>query len=45
MRYKDKYARFRLAGRFMQLYDGLVDQDLRLYIDLMYSFFKVVLNF
>ena len=45
LKYKDKFPRVRLAGRFMQMYDELSDCDLKLYIDMVHSMFKAVLNF
>jgi len=45
LRYKDRYSRFRLAGRFLCLFDELEDCDLKLYIDLVASMYKAVLNF
>ena len=45
LRYKEKNPRFRLFGRFLQLYEPLGDQDLKLYIDVVHNMFKTVLNF
>lgn len=45
LKYKDKNPRFRLFGRFLQLYEPLGDQDLKLYIDVVHNMFKTVLNF
>ena len=45
LKYKEKNPRFRLFGRFLQLYEPLGDQDLKLYIDIVNNMFKTVLNF
>ena len=45
LKYKDKFPRIRLAGRFMQLFDELDDCDLKLYIDMIQGMYKAVLNF
>lgn len=45
LRFKDKTPRFRLFGRFLQLYDELSEQDLKLYVDIVHNKFKSVLNF
>ena len=45
LRYKDKFPRFRLFGRFLGLFDELTMQDLKLYVDLSHNMFKTVLNF
>jgi len=45
LKFKDKNPRFRLFGRFLQLYEPLQDQDLKLYIDIVNNMFKTVLNF
>ena len=45
LKYKEKYPRFRLFGRFLQLYDELSQQDLKLYVDIVHNMFKTVLNF
>ena len=42
---KEKLPRFRLFGRFLQLYDELSETDLRLYVDITHNMFKSVLNF
>ena len=45
LKYKEKMPRFKLFGRFLQLYDELSDADLKLYVDLVHSMYKCVLNF
>ena len=45
LKYKDKYPRFRLFGRFLQLHDELTESDLKLYVDLVHNMFKHILNF
>ena len=45
MRFREKNPRFRLFGRFLQLFDELSEQDLKLYVDIKHNMFKAVLNF
>ena len=45
LKFKDKQPRFRLFGRFLQLYDDLSENDLKLYVDIVHNMFKTVLNF
>ena len=45
LKYKEKYARFRLFGRFLELYDELNEDDVRLYLDINQCMYKTVLNF
>jgi hypothetical protein len=44
-KYKEKYPRFRLFGRFLGLYDDLGNHDIKLYVDIVHNMFKTVLNF
>ena len=45
LKYKEKLTRFKLFGRFLQLYDELNEEDIKMYIEVMQVMFKVVLNF
>lgn len=45
MKNRDKLPRFRLFGRFLQLFDDLSDADLKLYVDLSQSMQRTILNF
>ena len=45
IKYKDKYQRFRMFGRFLGLFEELEENDLKLYIDIVHNMFKTVLNF
>ena len=42
---KDKSPRFRLCGRYLQLFDELYEPEVKLYQDLVKRMFKTVLNF
>ena len=45
MKNKDKSPRFRLCGRYLQLFDELYEPEVKLYQDLVRRMFKTVLNF
>ena len=45
LKYSAQYPRFWVFGRFMQLFDELNEQDLKLYVDIVHNMFKSVLNF
>lgn len=45
LKYKEKHPRFQLFGRFLELYDELSEDDVRLYLDIMSCMYKTVLNF
>jgi len=45
LKYKEKFSRFRLFGRFLGLYDDLGNHDIKLYVDIVHNMFKTVLNF
>jgi len=45
LKYKDKFPRFKLFGRFLQLHEELTESDLKLYVDMVHNMFKNIINF
>ena len=45
LKYREKHSRFQLFGRFLELYDELSEDDIRLYMDILQVMYKTVLNF
>ena len=45
LKYREKYSRFQLFGRFLELFDELSEDDVKLYLDLIQVMYKTVLNF